>query len=88
MVKFGKIFIPQILPEVRKPFIDLVNQILEITSAQNYDSKNPPSEQKNLEKEIEIKDGKDFLIDWDILPNRSSDCLCYMGIVKEIIRNS
>ncbi|PID83576.1 phenylalanine--tRNA ligase subunit beta [Candidatus Campbellbacteria bacterium] len=36
-------------------------------------------------EEVETESGyKDVLIDWDILPNRSSDCLCYMGIVKEI----
>lgn len=33
---------------------------------------------------IEKLDNNDFLIDWDILPNRSSDCLCYDGMVKEI----
>lgn len=32
----------------------------------------------------ESLDGGDVLIDWDVLPNRSSDCLCYDGIVKEI----
>lgn len=32
---------------------------------------------KELEK-------NNFLIDWDILPNRSSDCLCYLGVAKEI----
>ncbi len=35
-------------------------------------------------EEIEIGGKKDWLIDWDILPNRSSDCLCYMGMAKEI----
>ncbi len=35
-------------------------------------------------EEIEFKGKKDFLIDWDVLPNRSSDCLAYEGIVKEI----
>lgn len=36
-------------------------------------------------EEIKNKTGQvDWLIDWDILPNRSSDCLCYDGIVKEI----
>jgi len=35
-------------------------------------------------EEIKIGDEKDFLIEWDILPNRSSDCLCYMGMAKEI----
>jgi len=35
-------------------------------------------------EEIEINGKKDWLIDWDILPNRSSDCLCYMGMAKEI----
>lgn len=35
-------------------------------------------------EEIEVNGKKDFLIDWDVLPNRSSDCLCYMGMAKEI----
>ena len=35
-------------------------------------------------EEVEINGEKDFLIEWDILPNRSSDCLCYMGMAKEI----
>ncbi len=30
------------------------------------------------------KKGDNYLIDWDILPNRSSDCLCYLGMAKEI----
>jgi len=48
-----KIHIPQIPESQQKPFIDKVNQILEITSAENYDPKNVPEEQKNLEKEID-----------------------------------
>ncbi len=39
---------------------------------------------KSFELEGIEKKGGDFLIDWDVLPNRSSDSLCYMGIVKEI----
>lgn len=34
-------------------------------------------------EEVEKLDNGDTLIDWDVLPNRSSDCLCYDGIVKE-----
>ncbi len=33
---------------------------------------------------ININGIKDTLIDWDVLPNRSSDCLCYIGMVEEI----
>ncbi len=29
-------------------------------------------------------DNGDTIIEWDILPNRSSDCLCYLGMAKEI----
>jgi len=37
----------------QKPFIEIVNQILKITSAQKYDPKNPPTEQINLERKID-----------------------------------
>ncbi len=41
-------------------------------------------ELEGVEK-IKINNEKeDFLIDWDVLPNRSSDCLCYLGMAKEI----
>ena len=33
---------------------------------------------------VEAASGGDTLIEWDILPNRSSDCLCYEGIAREI----
>jgi len=33
---------------------------------------------------VEKLDSGDVLIDWDILPNRSSDCMSYQGIAKEI----
>ena len=33
--------------------IPMINQILEITSRVNYDPKNPPTEQKELEKKID-----------------------------------
>lgn len=33
---------------------------------------------------VEQLDNGDVLIDWDVLPNRSSDCLCYAGIAGEI----
>jgi phenylalanyl-tRNA synthetase beta subunit len=35
-------------------------------------------------EEVLINGEKDTIIEWDILPNRSSDCLCYMGMAKEI----
>jgi adenine-specific DNA-methyltransferase len=39
--------------EDQKPFVDLVNKILTITSRTDYDPHNPPEEQKALEKEID-----------------------------------
>ena len=33
---------------------------------------------------LEETGNNDYLIDLDILPNRSSDCLCYKGIASEI----
>ncbi len=39
---------------------------------------------KSFELEGIEKKNDDYLIDWDVLPNRSSDCLCYLGIAKEI----
>ncbi|MFW0870859.1 MAG: phenylalanine--tRNA ligase subunit beta [Patescibacteria group bacterium] len=33
---------------------------------------------------VEALENGDYLIDWDILPNRSSDCLCYEGVAREI----
>lgn len=37
----------------QKPFVNFVDQILKITSAQNYDPKKPPVKQKELEKQID-----------------------------------
>ena len=56
-----------------------------------FDDKLPPAEElahkvglHSFELEsVEEKDG-DYLIDWDVLPNRSSDCLCYAGIAQEL----
>ncbi len=45
--------IPSISPEAQKPFIEKVDKILEITKQPFYDAKNPPKEQKILEKEID-----------------------------------
>jgi hypothetical protein len=45
--------IPQISAEKQQPFIDLVHKILEITSHENYDAKNIPQEQKDLENKID-----------------------------------
>ena len=39
--------------EQQKQFIDIVDQILIITSQENYDHKNPPIQQKELEKKID-----------------------------------
>jgi len=49
----SEIPIKKISPEAQKPFIDLVDEILEITSAKDYDPKNPPIEQKELEAQID-----------------------------------
>lgn len=45
--------IKNISPEQQKPFIEKVDQILTITNQPWYDSKNPPKEQLDLEKEID-----------------------------------
>jgi len=45
--------IKKITLEAQQPFIDLVNQILKITSNHDYDPKNPPVRQKELEKQID-----------------------------------
>ncbi len=45
--------IPKISQSQQKPFINLVNQILKITSQPNYDPNNPPAKQKQLEAEID-----------------------------------
>jgi len=48
----SEIPIKKISEEEQKPFVELVDQILKITSAENYDPKNPPQEQKLLESKI------------------------------------
>ena len=50
---FENFAVPQTSPEYQKPFIDLVDQILEITSASDYNPKNPPVKQKELEATID-----------------------------------
>jgi hypothetical protein len=45
--------IPNMSEEQQKQFIDIVDQILIITSQENYDHKNPPIQQKELEKKID-----------------------------------
>jgi hypothetical protein len=45
--------IKKISTEDQKPFIDLVDQILAITSQEDYDPKNPPEKQKELESQID-----------------------------------
>lgn len=57
-----------------------------------FDSPLPPAEEiaeqlglHSFELEgVETLPNGDVLIDWDVLPNRSSDCLCYAGIAGEI----
>jgi len=49
----SEIPIKKISFEDQKPFINFVNQILEITSAPDYNPKNPPIKQKELEKKID-----------------------------------
>ena len=49
----AEIPIKKIPTEAQKPFIDLVDQILEITSAPVYNPKNPPVKQRELEKQID-----------------------------------
>lgn len=45
--------IPKISFEDQKPFIDLVDKILYLTSQKNYDTKNPLLEQRELEEKID-----------------------------------
>jgi len=49
----SEIPIKKISESEQKPFINLVDQILEITSARDYNPKNPPVKQKGLEKQID-----------------------------------
>jgi len=49
----SEIPIKKIPAEDQKPFITLVDQILEITSTPDYNPKNPPVKQKELEKQID-----------------------------------
>ncbi|MCD6085810.1 Eco57I restriction-modification methylase domain-containing protein, partial [bacterium] len=50
---FVKLPVPEISELQQKPFIKLVNQILEITSQPNYNPNNPSAKQKKLETEID-----------------------------------
>lgn len=52
-IHLKKLPIKKISPEAQQPFIDLVDQILEITSATDYNPKNPPVKQKELERQID-----------------------------------
>lgn len=45
--------IPLFVPRDTKPFIELIDKILEITSVENYDPKNLPIKQKEFENEID-----------------------------------
>ncbi|MDD4532798.1 MAG: Eco57I restriction-modification methylase domain-containing protein, partial [Bacilli bacterium] len=49
----SEIPIKKIPSEAQKPFIDLIDQILKITSAPDYNPKKPPIKQKELEKQID-----------------------------------
>jgi hypothetical protein len=53
IAKFVNLPIPKLSEEKQKPFIEKVDQILEITKQSFYDPKNPPKEQWELEKEID-----------------------------------
>lgn len=48
-----EISIPQISPAKQRPFIELVDQILTITAVPDYNSKQPPPQQKVLEAKID-----------------------------------
>lgn len=52
-IHLKKLPIKKIFTEAQKPFIELVDQILEISSAPDYNPKNPPVKQKELEKQID-----------------------------------
>jgi phenylalanyl-tRNA synthetase beta subunit len=43
--------------------------------------------EKAFEVESVEKQGDDYLLDIDVLPNRAHDCLCHTGIAKEIAIN-
>ncbi|MCK5416317.1 Eco57I restriction-modification methylase domain-containing protein, partial [Candidatus Parcubacteria bacterium] len=51
--KIEQIPIKELSEKDQKPFRNIIEQLLTITSATKYDSKNPPIEQKELEKEID-----------------------------------
>ena len=53
LTPLSEIPIKNISLEAQSPFIDIVDKILAITSAEDYDPKNPPLEQKELEAEID-----------------------------------
>jgi len=70
---FEKFSVPKISKEDQAPFIDLVNQILEITSSEEYNPKNVPERQKQIEAKID-----EMVMDLYKLTDEE----------KEIIRNS
>jgi len=49
----SEIPIKEISLDSQKPFIDLVDKTIDITSSPEYDTKNPPIKQKELEKKID-----------------------------------
>jgi phenylalanyl-tRNA synthetase beta chain len=63
---------------------------------QNYFEEKLPSPEEIREKltfhsfevedieEFETSQGKDYVLDIDILPNRASDCLSHLGVAKEV----
>ena len=59
--------------EKQKIFVGIIDKILDITSTQDYNPKNPPVEQKELEKQID-----ELVMDLYELTNEE----------KEIVRNS
>lgn len=57
--------IKQIYSQEQKPFIQKVNKILTITSKENYNPKNPPQEQIDLENEIDVMVYKLYELTYD-----------------------
>lgn len=45
--------IPPISENEQRSFVEIVDKIYEITSNSDYDSENPPEEQRTLEEEID-----------------------------------
>ena len=57
--------IPKLIEQEQKPFIEKVDKIIEITKIEWYDYKNPPQEQMNLEKDIDVMVYKLYELTYD-----------------------